>query len=55
MKIKYSEIAQNYNLWSDYCDPSGLDTEEVFKSKSPEEKIDFLVACFGPEKQDAAE
>lgn len=49
----YSEIANNYSLWMEYADPSGMDTEESFNAKSAQEKIEFLVACFGPEKMEA--
>lgn len=47
----YSEIANSYSLWMEYADPSGHDTEAAFNAKSEQEKIQFLVACFGPEEE----
>lgn len=49
----YSAIANNYSLWMEYADPSGLDTEAAFNAKTEQEKIELLVACFGPEKTEA--
>lgn len=49
-RYSYSEIANNYALWAEYVDPSGIDTEESFNAKTLEEKIDFMVRCFGPEE-----
>jgi hypothetical protein len=51
-KYSYEEIARNYKLWMEYADPSGLDAEESFNSRSTEEKIDFLKSCFGSEGAD---
>jgi hypothetical protein len=45
----YDEIANSYALWGEYVDPSGLDSLEAFSAKTPEEKIAFIAACFGPE------
>jgi hypothetical protein len=45
----YSEIAGDYRLWIEYCDLSGLDTEAEFNAMSMDEKVSFLVSCFGPE------
>jgi hypothetical protein len=51
MKPKYSneEIASNYSLWLEYVDPDGLTSEAEFNAQSLEEKIVFIVACFGNE------
>ena len=51
----YSEIANNYRLWMEYADPSGHDTEKAFNAKTEQEKIAFLVSCFGPENERGAE
>jgi len=44
------EIANNYALWMEYVDPSGIDSEEAFSSMSAEEKINIIKTCFGEEK-----
>jgi hypothetical protein len=41
------EIANNYNLWMEYVDPSGLDTKEAFDAMSDAEKIAIIESCFG--------
>lgn len=48
-----NEIANNYKLWMDYVDPSGLDTEEKFNSMSESEKLDMIEKCFGSERYDS--
>lgn len=50
-RYSYSEIANNYALWMEYVDPSGLDSEESFNAKSEQEKIEFMARCFGPESK----
>ncbi|NBW12075.1 MAG: hypothetical protein EBR82_28995 [Caulobacteraceae bacterium] len=50
-----SEIATDYSLWRQYADPSGLDSEAEFNAKSTEEKIAFLVCCFGDEEKTPAD
>lgn len=48
-KYTYSEIAADWRLWIEYADPSGVGSKEEFHHMSIEEKIAFLVKCFGPE------
>ncbi len=45
----YQQIATSFKLWQEYADPSGLDSEAAFNEKSVDEKINFLVSCFGAE------
>jgi hypothetical protein len=53
MKTKptYEEIATNFKLWMEYADPTGYDTEWSFNQSSVEDKINFLIGCFGPETE----
>lgn len=46
----YEEIAKSFELWREYVDPSGHDTEEKFNAMDVEAKIAFQVRCFGPEE-----
>ena len=57
MKTKptYLEIANNYALWMEYADPQGLDSEADFNAMNEQERIAFLVSCFGDEKVEHAE
>lgn len=48
----YTQIADNYTLWQEYADPSGVDTEKSFNAKSTQDKIEILIACFGPEQKE---
>jgi hypothetical protein len=50
----YKNIAADYSLWIEYVDTLGLDSEDTFNQQTVEEKIDFLVQCFGPELEDDA-
>ena len=50
----YREIATSFALWSEYADPSGLTSEREFDEDSIDDKIRFLVTCFGPEDNDNA-
>lgn len=43
------EIAQSWLLWSHYVDPSALMTEEEFSNWTLEERLSFIVGCFGQE------
>ena len=40
----YAEIANNYSLWQEYVDPSGLDSEESFNARTEAEKIEVITA-----------
>ena len=51
----YTEIANNWNLWTTYADPSATTTREWFDSADEAEKIAILVSCFGPESTDEDE
>ena len=46
-KPTYQEIANDYDLWGEYVDPSGLHSRTDFDAMSPEEKIQFQVDRFG--------
>lgn len=45
----YAELASEYDLWMEYVDPSGLDSEEAFEAMSMETKLKLIEGCFGPE------
>jgi hypothetical protein len=46
----YSDIASDYRLWIKYVDTIGIDPKEMFDRQTLEEKIAFMVKCFGPEE-----
>jgi len=48
----YREIAEDYDLWTEYVDPSAEGTEEEFDAMTVEERIAFQIACFGQECRD---
>lgn len=50
-KHTYAEIANDWNLWAEYVDPAGVDSEEEFDAKTEAEKIAFMESCFGKEKK----
>lgn len=39
------EIATSFALWQEYCDPSGIDSEEQFNARSESENLQILQAC----------
>lgn len=39
------EIATSFALWQEYADPSGIDSEEQFNSRSESENLQILQAC----------
>jgi len=45
----YSEIANDYALWSEYVDTAGMDTRERFDSMTQAEKVAIQEDCFGLE------
>jgi len=45
----HTEIATNWNLWREYCDPGATMTMQEWTDMSLTERVDILVACFGPE------
>ena len=45
----YLEIASDYILWEMYADPDGIETRESFDACPVQERLDFLVRCFGAE------
>ncbi len=47
--VTYAEIASSWQLWIEYVDVVGVDTEEGFNKMPLDEKIALIVACFGPE------
>lgn len=50
MKPTYKQIAEDFRLWGEYVDPSGLDSEADFDTLSIEDKISMEVRMFGPEE-----
>lgn len=50
-KITIGQIITDYNLWMEYVDPSGVDSEEKFNSMSFGEKLDIIKVCFGIETE----
>jgi hypothetical protein len=46
----YEEIASSYPLWLEFCDIDGHDTKEWFDKTDVQEKVEFLIHCFGEEK-----
>jgi hypothetical protein len=48
MENKYTaeQIANSYDLWIEYVDPSGVDTQESFEAISVQERIEIINACF---------
>jgi len=49
MDATYKDIANDFELWSEYVDPQGLDTIRRFELMTESYKIAFLKRCFGPE------
>jgi hypothetical protein len=49
-----SQIANNYILWAEYVDPSGLTSEAEFDAMTEAEKMEFIEKCFGPEDKTPA-
>lgn len=45
-KITIEQIATDYNLWMEYVDPDGVDSEEKFNEMSIGEKMDIIKNCF---------
>ena len=39
------QIATSFQLWQEYADPSGLDSEEQFASRSEAENLQILQGC----------
>lgn len=39
------EIACSFELWQEYADPSGIDSEEQFDSRSNSENLEVLQEC----------
>lgn len=47
--MKYTDIINDYDLWMEYVDSSGVDTEEDFNNMTFAEKLDIIKASFGLE------
>lgn len=47
--MKYLDIIENYDLWMEYVDPSGVDSEEDFNNMTFAEKLNIIKASFGLE------
>jgi hypothetical protein len=40
------EIANDFNLWQQYVDPSGIDTKDDFENMDEAEKLEIIQQCF---------
>ena len=47
--MKYSDIINDYKLWMEYVDTTGIDSEEDFNRMTFAEKLEMIKACFGLE------
>ncbi len=47
----YQQIANSFNLWQEYVDPSATMTEDEFDALTEDEKIQMQVESFGIEAQ----
>ena len=45
----YEQVAENYELWSEYVDPDATMTKEEFDNLSTEEKVEMQEDMFGKE------
>lgn len=50
MKPTRTEIAENFQLWCDYVDPSATMTEEEFDRLTLAEKLEIQRECFGEDE-----
>lgn len=48
----YEDICNDFQLWQQYVDTNGFDTEESFNAQTIAQKREFMVSCFGHEKFD---
>ncbi len=49
MSKTYDEIANDYRLWAEHVDPSGLQTRADFDAMTVDDRIAFIKKCFGEE------
>ena len=47
--MKYADIINDYDLWMEYVDPSGVDSEQDFNRMTVGEKLDIIKSSFGLE------
>jgi hypothetical protein len=40
-----NDIASHFELWGDYMDPSGIDTEAQFEARGFEQNMNALLNC----------
>lgn len=40
-----NDIASHFELWGDYMDPSGIDTESQFEARGFEQNMNALLNC----------
>jgi ribosomal protein L37E len=45
----YDELAGDWQMWQEYVDTGANMTEEEFDAMSEDERLEFLVGCFGKE------
>jgi hypothetical protein len=48
-KYTYEQIAENFQLWSEYFDTDAAMTEAEFNSLSTDEKVKLQTEAFGEE------
>jgi hypothetical protein len=44
------EIAKSWDLWQEYINPDGTMTRDEFDAMSVDERVDFIVDCFGEDE-----
>ena len=55
MKYKeptYAEIADNWELWSEYVDYHATMSESEFDAMAHDQRIETIFSCFGEEEKD---
>jgi len=45
----YEEIAASWEMWMDYADPQATMEKAEFDAMTHEDRMEFLIGCFGPE------
>jgi len=50
MKHTNEQIANDWNLWNQYVNPSGAQTIEQWEALTISERIAIIVECFGNEE-----
>jgi hypothetical protein len=48
----YERIANDFNLWQEFVDVSGLWSEKQFNEADEQEKIALIADCFGEDEEE---